>query len=79
MRVIGTHRDILSKSYSIKSKSDCIYHFPIDLELNGRPFQINRKMANTMRFRFDLIRFQKDSTLEAYLWTKLRWTNVDQL
>ena len=33
-----THREIFSKSYQIKLKSDCIYHFPIDLELNGRPF-----------------------------------------
>ena len=33
-----THREIFSKSYCIKLKSDCIYHFPIDLEPNGRPF-----------------------------------------
>ena len=33
-----THRDIFSKCYQIKPKSDCIYHFPIDLETNGRPF-----------------------------------------
>ena len=26
------------KSYHIKPKSDCIYHAPIDLEPNGRPF-----------------------------------------
>ena len=26
------------KSYSINLKSDSIYHFPIDLEPNGRPF-----------------------------------------
>ena len=28
----GTHREIFSKSYQIKPKSDCIYHTPIDLE-----------------------------------------------
>ena len=33
-----THREIVSKPYQIKPKSDCIYHFPIDLELNGRAF-----------------------------------------
>ena len=27
-----------SKSYQVNPKSDCIYHFPIDLEPNGRPF-----------------------------------------
>ena len=27
-----THREIFSKSYYIKLKSDCNYHFPIDLE-----------------------------------------------
>ena len=34
----ATHREIFSKSYSINPKSDCIYHFPIDLDLNKRPF-----------------------------------------
>ena len=33
-----THREAFSKSYYIDPKSDCIYHFPIDLELNARPF-----------------------------------------
>ena len=31
------HREIFSKSYSINPKSDCIYHFPIDLDPNGCP------------------------------------------
>ena len=34
----GTHREIFSESYSLKPKSDCIYHFLIDLEPNVRPF-----------------------------------------
>ena len=34
----ATHRGIFSKYYQTKLKSDCIYHFPIDLEPNGRPF-----------------------------------------
>jgi len=65
------HREIFSKSYWIKPKSDCIYHFPIDLEPNGRPidsepnrttlwFRINLKMVNTIWFLFDLIRFGED-------------------
>ena len=29
--ILYTHREIFSKSYKIKPKSDCIYHFPIDL------------------------------------------------
>ena len=29
---MGTHREIFSKSYRLKLKSDYIYHFPIDLE-----------------------------------------------
>ena len=33
-----THREIVSKPYQIKPKSDCIYHFTIDLEQNGGPF-----------------------------------------
>ena len=32
----SAHREICSKSYQIKQKSDCIYHFPINLEPNGR-------------------------------------------
>ena len=27
----STHREIISKSYEIKPKSDCIYQYPIDL------------------------------------------------
>ena len=38
----NTHREI-SKSYEIKPKSDCIYHFLVDLEI---------------WYRFDLIRFR---------------------
>ena len=34
----NTHRVIFLKSCSFKLKSDCIYHFPIDLGPNGRPF-----------------------------------------
>ena len=30
----NTQRNIVKS----KPKSDCIYNFPIDLELNGRPF-----------------------------------------
>ena len=32
-----THREIFSKSYQIKPKSDWIYHLPTDLEQDGRP------------------------------------------
>ena len=46
-----THREIFSKSYQIKPKSDCIYHAPIDLEQQTNTvcllFQINRKMVNS--------------------------------
>ena len=35
---VSAHREIFSKSYYINPKSDCIYHFPIDLDPNGRPF-----------------------------------------
>ena len=61
---------MFSKFYYIKPKSDCIYHYPIDLEPNGsksigeifgtKRFQINRCMVNRIWFQFDLIRFQKD-------------------
>ena len=30
--------EIFSKLCEIKPKSDCIYHFPVDKEPNGRPF-----------------------------------------
>ena len=34
---VCAHRKIISKSYKIKPKSECIYHFPIDLEQqNGK-------------------------------------------
>ena len=32
------HREIFPKSYQINLKSGCIYHFPVDLDPNGRPF-----------------------------------------
>ena len=35
---VVAHRDIFSKSYQRKPKSDSIYHAPIDLEPNGRLF-----------------------------------------
>ena len=54
-----------SNSYWIKPDSDCIYHYTIDLEPNGRPigFKSIGKMVNTIWFRFDSIRFQKDFTV----------------
>ena len=59
----NTHREIFSEFYQIKSKSDCIYHFPIDFEQQTDTvrllFQFNRKMVNTIWFRFDLLRFRK--------------------
>ena len=36
--LIWTHKEIFLKSYQIKPKSDCIYHFPIDLETKGPLF-----------------------------------------
>ena len=50
------------KSYQIKPKSDCIYHFPIDLEPNGRLFgyEFIGKLLYIILFRFDLSRFRKD-------------------
>ena len=48
----NTGREIFSKYYQIKPKSDCIYHAPIDLEQQVDSvrllFQINRKMVNTI-------------------------------
>ena len=32
------HGEMFSKSYYIKPESDCINHFLVDLEQNGRPF-----------------------------------------
>ena len=32
------HIEMFSKSYQINLKSDCIYHFPIDLDPNVCPF-----------------------------------------
>ena len=36
--IASPHREIFSESCKIKPKSDCIYHFPIDLERNGIQF-----------------------------------------
>ena len=57
-----THAEIFSKSYCINPKSDCIYHFPdwFGSKQTSVWIQINRKMVNTIWFRVDLIRFQKD-------------------
>ena len=48
---LGTHREIFPKSYQMKPKSDCIYHFPIDSE-HKRTASVcvpNRsKMVNTI-------------------------------
>ena len=41
-----TQREIFSKSYKTRLKSDCIYHFPINLEPNGRPFDLIRLRKN---------------------------------
>ena len=46
----ATHRENFLESCQFKPKSDCIYHFPIELDLNGRPF--GSKMENTTLFRF---------------------------
>ena len=35
IRDASTYREIFSKFYQIKPKSDCIYHAPIDLEPYG--------------------------------------------
>ena len=54
-----TDLNITSK---INSKSDCIYHFPINLEHKRTcpfVFQINRKMVYTIWFRVVLTRFRK--------------------
>ena len=57
------HKEIFSKSYWIKPKSDCIYYFVVWFgTANGRPFVVpnQSKMVDTIWFRFDLIIFQKD-------------------
>ena len=36
--VVHAHREIFFKSYLINPKPGSIYHFPIDLEPNGRSF-----------------------------------------
>ena len=35
---ISTQREFFSKSYQINQKSYWLYHFPIDLDPNERPF-----------------------------------------
>ena len=70
------------KSYQIKPKADCIYHFPVDLATNGRPIGAfaNRCLANTILFRFGLIRFRKDFyVFSEYIQWNLytRWTLTD--
>jgi len=43
----NTHREIFSKFYFIKPKSDGIYHFPIDLEhKRTRPFAVPNQPEN---------------------------------
>ena len=65
----------LSKILTNLTEIRLYYNFPIDLEPNRRLFgswssvwfQINRKMVNTIWFRFDLIRFLKYFSECAYL------------
>ena len=44
---LHTHREIFSKSCWINPKSDCIHHFPIDLEhKRTRPFAVPNQSEN---------------------------------
>ena len=55
---VPAHWEIFSKSYYVKPKSDCIYHFPIVLKQKTDVrllFQINLYMVNTIS-DFGLIR-----------------------
>ena len=56
----GAHRAIFPKSYWIKPKSDCSYHFFDWLWTKQTVvcFQMNRHMINTIWFRFDSRRFR---------------------
>ena len=42
----GTHRELFLKSYLTKLKSDCIYHFPIDVKPNERLFAVSNQSEN---------------------------------
>ena len=80
--VCSTHTEIFTKSYSIKPKSDCIYHFALIWNQTDvcLLFKINRTMVNTIWFRFDLIKFRNNfSMLQLPVWnffTKLRRTSA---
>ena len=41
-----TLAEVVRKSYWIELKSDCIHHFPIDLEPNGLPFAVPNQSEN---------------------------------
>ena len=71
-RNIRASREMLSKSYYIKPKSDCIYRFHfvwfciyhlVNKRTRTFAFYINRNMISTIWFRFDLIWFRKDFSL----------------
>ena len=55
-----THREIFSNSYYINPKSDCIHHFPIELELNGRQFAVPNQSEND-KYNQILVLFNKIS------------------
>ena len=43
---VTAHREIFSKSYKLNPKSDCIYHFAIDLESNGHVCLVPNQSEN---------------------------------
>ena len=49
------HTEILSKYYKIKLKSNCIYHFTIDLAPNGSSFGSNSIGKWYIQYDFSLI------------------------
>ena len=51
---VSTHREFFSKSYQIKPKSDCIYHFPIDF-LFAVPNQSENDEYNLISVSFNKI------------------------
>ena len=50
INLFGVHREIFSESCRFRPKLDCIYHFPVDLELNEIQFDSkwNRKWYSNL-------------------------------
>ena len=71
-----TCREIFSKQYYINPKSDCIYHFPVDLNSSGRPFGSKSIPVSYCKWHFKQLRSQFSIYLNPLNPIYLEWKRL---